>query len=338
MKITKILKGLVLSIVAGMITETVLSSVFIKREFSLYPTVAIMVAVFLKEFKIEIFKKVLLSILVYFLIYLVELKLRITLVSIPIIFASSTIFLNFTNFKGKNEEILAVTNFPRVERINSEKELREKIKQLKNESICLEVKLNFNNFSLVKSLLKDKKFVAYKDENVTKVIFEGSEDLLNSSLKENYEKDTNVDPDQLIKEILKVSSPRHSSFIILLSNGKKITIPGSYSHGNLEILDTKDLVDIEGTRKINEKNGWLMVKEKSLTNYIKRKIFRKKLTFSFEECKEKVDLKILRVKNLGKNNSTKLILTEEIFNPNNQGKCFAILVDEFGEKFEIEGE
>jgi len=137
MKLREALKKAIFAIVAGVVVNSLANSIFPRKEFSLFPTLSAMGAVIAgSSSSYNLYKNVLFSNLVYTLACLAEFRLGISLVSLP--FFIATLSLVATRGKVSTARTpIAVSNFPRLEKIYSESKLKKKVNVLKEKAKTL---------------------------------------------------------------------------------------------------------------------------------------------------------------------------------------------------------
>lgn len=281
MKLRGVLKKLVVAIVTGVVVNSLANAIFPKKEFSLFPTLSAMSVVIASgSSSYSLYKNVLLSNLVYAATCLAEFKLGVSLVSLPL-FAATLSLVATNKTVNVSRSLIGVSNFPRLEKIYSESKLRKKIGLLKEKVKTLEINVACEeDLRLVEQIIRTRKFVAYKENNSIKLLYEYYENLPNfgsESIKKVRGK--KVDNELILNEIYEKASPSFPSLILPFEE-KRVKVPSNYSKGKLVILDQEGKINLHKLKKINEKAGWVELGENPIVNFVKRRLFSGRVTFS----------------------------------------------------------
>ncbi|MEM0172440.1 MAG: hypothetical protein QW342_06735 [Thermoproteota archaeon] len=305
MKLSKVLKKAATAIVAGVVTNSIADSIFPRKGFSLFPTLSTMGAlIFSNSSNYSLYKKVLFSNLVYTIACLTEFRLGISLVSLPFFIAMLPLFVSYDKV-NTTRRLIAVSNFPRLEKVYSESELKKKVSILKEKAKSLEVSIvHREDLILYEQIIRTTKFIAYKKDNYVKLVYEYSENFPSFRTKSiKRMQDGEVDTELILNEIydkaLSIPPP-----LTLPFDREKIQVPSSYSRGKLLILDQEGKINLYDFKKVNEKNGWIELGKNQLINFVKSKLFPNKATFFVGANgikRTKVDLIVLIQKDFHEN-------------------------------------
>jgi hypothetical protein len=313
MKLREVLKKSAVAIVAGVVVNSLANAIFPRKEFSLFPTLSAMGAVIIgSSSSYNLYKNVLISNLIYTLACLTEIKLGISLVSLPFFIAMLS-FVVIRNKTKMNRSLVAVSNFPRLEKVYNESKLKEKVSLFKEKVKNLEFNIvHREDLNLVEQIIRTRKFIAYKKDNSVKLIYEYSENLPNLSAKTiKRVRDEEINNELILNEIYEKASPSPPSLVLPIGE-KKVQIPSSYSKGKLVILDQEGKINLHELKKINEKTGWVELGRNPLINFIKIRLFSSKATFSIstkDEPRNKVDLMILIRRDFQENEISNVVVS-----------------------------
>lgn len=313
MKLREVLKKSVVAIITGVIANSFANAIFPRKEFSLFPTLSTMGAVIISgSSSYNLYKSVLVSNLIYTLTCLTELKLGISLVSLPFFVAILSLVVAHSKI-NMNRSLIAVSNFPRLEKVYNESKLKKKVSSFKEKVKNLEFNVTYKeDLNLVEQIIRTRKFIAYKEGNFVKLIYEYSENPHNLGAKTTKRvRGEAINSELILSEIYEKASPSPPSLTLPVGE-KKVQIPSSYSKGKLVILDQEGKINLHKLKKINEKVGWIELGRNPPINFIKTKLFPTKATFSIntkDESRNKADLMIFIRKDFQENEISNVVIS-----------------------------
>lgn len=295
MKLSKVIKSSVVAIVAGIITNSIANLVFPKKEFSLFPTLSIMGTIIASRvFNYNLYKKLLVSNLVYTFICLVELRFGVSLISVPFFIATSSLVLGNANV-NTSKELIAVSNFPRLEKLYSESKLRKKVNLFKEKVRSFDIKtIGEADINSIGQIIKTRKFVAYKEGKLVKLIYEYYENFPNIDTKSiAVMKNEEFNSELILNKIYERALSTLPPFVLFIGE-MSIQIPSNYSKGKIVVIDQEGKINLQKTKKVNERNGWIELGNNSFINFVKKKLFSSKATFSINaEVRSKCNVELI---------------------------------------------